>query len=119
MIESSKMEIAQAKYDIIPPLSSQELINEIIKDGNLKNIFAYYDNLDDNDKRQIEEAIVLHLDVFSKALIELEHYLPKYLYSLLDARRKSASQMDKEMKENELVNQCTSITVEEIDRLIS
>lgn len=26
--------------------------------------------------------------------------------------------MDKEMKENELVNQCTSITIEEIDRMI-
>lgn len=31
---------------------------------------------------------------------------------------KSASQMDKEIKESELVNECTSITVEEIDRLI-
>lgn len=61
---------------------------------------------------------MLHLDVFSKTLIELEHYLPKDLYSFLDARRKFASQMDKEMKESELVNQCTNITMEEIDRLI-
>lgn len=59
----------------------------------------------------------MYMDVFSKALIELEKYLPKYLYSLIDGRRKSSSQMDREIKESELVNQCTSITIEEIDRL--
>lgn len=57
------------------------------------------------------------MDVFSKALIKLEKYLPKDLYSLIDARRESASQMDREIKESELVNQCTSITIEEIDKL--
>lgn len=50
-IESDKMETAQTKYHIIPPLSAQELIDEIIKDGNLKNIFVYYENLYDSNKR--------------------------------------------------------------------
>lgn len=58
------------------------------------------------------------MDVFIKALIELEKYLPKSLYSLIDARRKSANQMDREIKERELVNQWTNITIEETDRLI-
>lgn len=64
------METTQTKYHIIPPLSTQELNDEIIKDGNLKNIFVYYKNLDDSGKVKIEEAIVLYLDVFSKTLIE-------------------------------------------------
>ncbi|XP_057864250.1 uncharacterized protein LOC131072193 [Cryptomeria japonica] len=79
-IESGKMKTTQTEYHIIPPLSTQELIDEIIKDGNLKNIFVYYKNMDD--------------------------------------KRKSASQMHREIKESQLVNQCTSITIEEIDRLI-
>lgn len=71
VIESGKMETTKSKYHIIPPLLVQELIDEIIKDGNLENISIYYKNMDDNDKRQIEEAVVLYVDVFSKALIEL------------------------------------------------
>lgn len=117
-IESGKMKSSKTKYHIVAPLSIQELIDEIIKDGNLNNMFVYYENMDVKNQRQIEEAAILYIDVFSKALIELEKYLPKDLYSLIDARRKSASQMDREIKESELVNQCTNITIEEIDKLI-
>lgn len=51
VIESGKMEIAKTKYHIIPPLSVQELIDKIMKDGNLKNISVYYEKIDNNDKR--------------------------------------------------------------------
>lgn len=78
-IESGKLETTQIKYHIVPLLSTQELIDEIIKDGKLKNIFVYYENLDDNDTRQIEEVVVLHLDIFSRILIELDRSLPKDL----------------------------------------
>lgn len=99
------MKSSKIEYHIIPPLSTQELIDEIIKDGNLKNILVYYVNMDHKYQRKIEEAVILYMDVFSKALIELEKYFPKDLYSLIDARKKSASQMDREIKESELVNQ--------------
>lgn len=89
-IESGKMKSSKKDYHIIPPLSIQELIDEIIKDGNLKNISVYYVNMDYNDQRKIE-VVILYMDVFSKALIELEKYLPIELYRLIDARRKSAS----------------------------
>lgn len=65
-IESSKMKTSQTEYHIIPPLSTQELIDEIIKDGNLKSISIYYENMDDKDKRKIKEVVVLYIDVFSK-----------------------------------------------------
>lgn len=45
------MKTTQIEYHIIPPLSTQELIDEIIKDENLKNIFVCYENMDDKDKR--------------------------------------------------------------------
>lgn len=112
------MKTSKNDYHIIPPLSIQELIDEIVKNGNFKNISIYYENMDYKDQRQIEEAPIFYMNLFSKELIELEKYLPNDLYSLTDARRKSASQMDREIKESELVNLCTSITIEEIDRLI-
>lgn len=75
------------------------MIDEIIVDGNLKNIGAYYENLDEVDQRKVEEVVVLYLHRFSKTLIELEQSIPKDLYSIIDARRLAASKIDKEIKE--------------------
>lgn len=87
-------------------------------DDNLKNIGAYYDNLDEVDKRKVEEAVVLYLHNFSKTLIELEKSIPKDLYNLIDARRLIANRTGKEMKERELINVCICITHDEVKRLI-
>lgn len=40
------------------------------------------------------------------------------MYSIIDARRMNASKKDREMKETELVNRCTCITHDEVNRLI-
>lgn len=50
-IESGNL---QGKYIIVPPLLAYQLINEIIVDGNLKNLGAYYEHLDEGDQRKVE-----------------------------------------------------------------
>lgn len=75
----------QGKY--VPPLSIDQLIDEVIMDGNLKNIGMYYENLNEVDWRKVEEVVVLYLHNFSKTLIELEKRIPKDLYNLIYARR--------------------------------
>lgn len=105
-------------YTIVPLLSTNQLIDKKIVDGNLKNLGAYYENLDNVDQRKVEEAVVLYLHNFRKILIELEKSIPKDLYNLIDARRLTPSRNDKEMKERELINVCTCITHDEVKRLI-
>ncbi|XP_057834806.1 uncharacterized protein LOC131045274 [Cryptomeria japonica] len=100
-LESSEI---QGKYIIIPPMSTNQLIDEIIVDENLKNIGACYENSDEGDQRKIEEAVLLYLHNFRKILIELEKTIPKYLYNLINARRMTAIKIHREMKERELVN---------------
>lgn len=109
-LESGKV---QGKYTFIPPLSTKELIYENIKDDNIKNISVYYDDFDENEQREVEEAVVLHLHNFNKSLIELERSIPKcflecnipkYLYIILDARRLTTNILDKELKEHTLIN---------------
>lgn len=114
-LESGKVE---GKYTFIPPSTTKELTDEIVKDGNLKNISVYYNNFDENEKREVEEVVVLHLHNFSKSLIELERSIPKDLYNILDARRLTASRLVKEMKKRELINISACISQEEVANLI-
>lgn len=95
-----------------------QLIDEIIVDGNLKNLGACYENFIEKDKRKIEEEVVLYLHNFSKTLIELENSIQKDSYSLIEVRKMNARKIDREMKERELVNVCTCITHGEAKRLI-
>lgn len=54
--------------------------------------------MDDSEKAQIEKVVLLHLDMFSKTLLEIKKEICSELYSILDARRLAAMQMDKEIK---------------------
>lgn len=56
----------------------------------LKNVQFYYEHLDDDEQRENEEAFLLYLDIFKKALLEIEKQIPTKLYDDLDARRLSA-----------------------------
>lgn len=61
---------------VIPPLSIAELIDQITKDGILSNIQHYYIHMDDKQKDEIEESVLLYLDIYKKALIEIEKKIP-------------------------------------------
>lgn len=39
-------------------MTLKELIDEVLKDSNLKNVLVYCENFDDKDQRAIEEAVV-------------------------------------------------------------
>lgn len=45
-------------YDGMPPMNLNEIIDEVLKDGNLKNVPIFYDNFDDKDQRAIEEVVI-------------------------------------------------------------
>lgn len=53
----------------MPPITLKEIIDEVLKDDNLKNVPLYHENFYDQDQRDIEEEIVWYMDVSSKALI--------------------------------------------------
>lgn len=97
--EALKSDKVEGAYNVVPPMTLKEIIDEILKDGNLKNVPVYYENFDNKDQRAIEESIVQYMDVYSKALIELSCMIPKKLYGILDARRHTTSLEDKRIKE--------------------
>lgn len=75
-------------------LDAQDIIDQIINDGNLDKISTFYDDFHDKDKKQLEEAIVLYLDSFSRTLIELEKILPRELYDKLEVKKLHAQNLD-------------------------
>lgn len=60
----------------VPPKIGAELVHEITKDGMIKNVQLYYDHLEEDEQREVEEAILLYLDIYKKALIEIENQIP-------------------------------------------
>lgn len=64
----------------------------------LKNVKFYYEKLEDDEQRDVEEVVLLYLDIYKKALIEIENQIPIELYNMLDAIRLSSMQEDKHIK---------------------
>lgn len=87
--------------------------------GSLDNISLFFDGFEEKDKKEIEEEILLYLDSFSRALIELEKILPKELYDKLEAKKLHAQTLDRQIKETKLVNLCPTITPLEMVDLIN
>lgn len=79
--------LKKGKLEVKPPMSLNEIDNEVVKNGDLKPLSEWCDNFDESSKRTLEEATVEYLNVYSKALIELMTIIPKSLYDILDARR--------------------------------
>ncbi|XP_059078088.1 uncharacterized protein LOC131876662 [Cryptomeria japonica] len=53
--EAFKLGKLEVPYTLVPLKSLDEIINEIKKEGNLKNLPIYYENYDDKDQKAIEE----------------------------------------------------------------
>lgn len=107
-LESSK------SVKVIGPLSVAELIDQITKDGILRKIHHYYGDMDDKEQKEIEESILLYLDIYKKALLEIEKQIPIDLYNKLDSRRSSFIEEDKHIKVQELLTIYGAITEEEM-----
>lgn len=100
-------------------LDAQDIIDQIINDGNLDNISTFYDDFDDKGKNQLEKVIVLYLDSLSRTLIELDKILPKELHDKLEVIKLHAQNLDWQIKETKLVNLYLSITPPKIVDLIN
>lgn len=118
MDEALKSRKLEGTYVVDPPKTLNEIIDEVLKEGKLKNVFVYYENCDDSDQRTIEEEIVQYMNVYSKTLIELSSMIPKELYDILDFKRHIASVEDERIKEYVLVNLSSVISKAEVDRLL-
>lgn len=66
--------------------SFEKLVLHINKYGILVALNKLYDKFGEEEQRQIEDVVVLLMNKFSKALIELQGQIPNYLYNKLDAR---------------------------------
>lgn len=75
----------QGNYTIIPPITLDQIVNAIVKDGNFKPLSKWYENFDEFRKRTLVEATVVYLNVYSKSQIELITVILKSLYDILDA----------------------------------
>lgn len=80
-------------------MTLKEIIDELLKDGNLKNVPVYYENCDDSDQMAIEEAIIQYMNDYSKTLIELSSMILKELYDILDVKRHTTSLENERIKE--------------------
>lgn len=74
------------------------LLNEITKEGKLKNTGKIYDTLSADEKGKVEESVILHMDMFKKFLMEVINEIPDDLYKRLEARRQGVIELDKKIK---------------------
>lgn len=59
----------EGKLEFKPPISLNEIVNEVVKNGDLKPLLEWYENFDESIKITLEEATVEYLNVNNKALI--------------------------------------------------
>lgn len=110
--------LESGKVEFIPPKSLEDIKNDIVKDGKLNNLAIYYENIDDKEKRAIEEEVVQYMNNFSRVIIKLSSMLPKELYDILDIQRNIVCRKDEEMQEYVLVNTCLVIYRDEVERFL-
>lgn len=99
-------------------MTVKEVERVVIVQGNLIPLSEFYDKFDEASERTLEEATIIYLNKFSKALIEIITEVPKSLYDFLEFRRDSAKVEEERLREYVLVQVCHVIAVKEIDRII-
>lgn len=95
------------------------LLNEITKEGKLKNIQKLYDTLTVDEKEQVESSVILHMDMYKKFLMEVVNELLDELFKRLEARRQAVVELDKKIKIEKLLVVYPMNSPKEIDDLIA
>lgn len=80
-----------------------KLLDEIIEEGQLKNINKLYDSLSVDDKEKVENSVILHLDIYKNFLMQIGDELPDELFKRLEVRRQSVIEFDKKIKIEKLL----------------
>lgn len=94
------------------------LLNEIIEEGKLKNIGKVYDTLTIDEKEQVENSVILHMDMYKKFLMEVIDEVPNEVFKRLEARRQVVIELDKKIKIENLLVVYPVNSPKEIDDLI-
>lgn len=77
----------------------EEVEKELIKDGNLRPLYEWYDTFDSANQIVLEEASIKYLNNFNMTLIEIMFVLSKGLYEVLEMRKVSARTEEEQMRE--------------------
>lgn len=96
-----------------------ELVDLITNRNTLKHINKHFSKLNDKEKSQIENAVLLYLDANEIPLINIFYFLSDELYSMLDSRKNSIIELDRTMKIKILTRMQLNLTKEEIEEMIS
>lgn len=110
--------IKKVRFIVKTDMSLDEILDEVVKHGNLKPMFEWYDNFDDNGKMSLEEATIKYLNVQSRALVEIMSDIPKSLSDSLEMRRKIANEEDERLRDYVIVNLCPVIVVAEMNKIL-
>jgi hypothetical protein len=95
------------------PMKLDALFSGIVEFGILKETIEIYPNVNDVDKKTIEEGIIKYMVTFNTGLGEIEDQFPNDLKSVLNARRQEAIANDAKMKKFSLENIGSSLTHDE------
>lgn len=99
-------------------MTIDEIVKTITVHGNLKPIRVYYDNFDEANKKILEDAIIIYLNKFNRALLEILQELPKSLRKVLEMRKEVANAKDLELREYVLSTLCHVMTRREADKIV-
>lgn len=99
--------------------SIDKLLDEITEEGKLKNVEKLYDTLSADEKEQVENSVILHLDIYKKFLMQVVDELQNELFKRLEARRQSVVELDKKIKIEKLLVVYPVNSPKEIDNLIA
>lgn len=95
-----------------------ELVDSITNRNTLKHIKKHFSKLNDEEKGQIENAILLYLDANKIPLINIFYSLLDELYSMLDGKKNSIIELDRTMKIKILTRMQLDLTKQEIEEMI-
>lgn len=95
------------------------LLNEITEEGKLKNIEKIYDTLTTDEKEQVENSVILHMDMYKKFFMEVVNEISDYLIKRLEVRRQAIIELDKKIKIEKLLAVYLVNSPKEIDDLIA
>ncbi|XP_059072870.1 uncharacterized protein LOC131873701 [Cryptomeria japonica] len=99
-------------------ITLKQVKETITEQGNLKFLSQFYDRLDEKGKRSLEEATIVYLNKYSRALIEIASEVPKKIYDILDLRKETARIEKERIREYELVQLCRVIAKTKVDKIL-
>lgn len=120
--KKSKVVGASTVKSVKKPVTKLTLFEDVLyhikKYGIMVDVKKVYDKFFEDEQRQIEDAVVLSMNKFIKALIELQGQIPNSLYNKLEARWWVEIKQDKEIIVFILVSLQPEASKEELQNIL-